>query len=218
MKTSQRYLPIAIILGMVILACIIFEPFVMNEILVPIGAAIWLLLRIFVLSVDQVYYWVGLIVLGFVFVVFRFIHHLINHPAPLRMQSSPDPSLALMNAEAWRNRIELAAGGSAEQAILKRELAWLLVSMYTHRRAGSAYLEVYEPLRQRKIPLPDRVWSFIFEKEPPERKPGLVRSIRAAFQTRLQKWSGRETAEYYQAVAEVLTFLETSLEMNDDNQ
>jgi hypothetical protein len=201
-----------------LMACIIFEPFVMNEILIPIAAAIWLLLRIFVLSVDQIYYWVGLTVLGFMFVAFRIIHHLINRPAPLRLESSPDPSLALMNAEAWRNRIQLAAGGPAEQAILKRELAWVLVSMYTFRQSGSAYHEVYEPLRQRKIPLPDKVWSFIFAQDPPVRKTGFLSSIRQVFQKRIDQWSGRETAEYYEKIEEVLSFLETSLEMNNDNQ
>jgi hypothetical protein len=218
MNRYKRYLPLALILGMLLLTGILFEPFVVNEILLPVAAAIWLLLRIFVLSVDQIIYWVGLIVLGFLLVVFRVIHHLIYRSGPVKLGSSPDPSLALMSAEAWRNRIELAAGGSAEQAILKRELAWVLVSMYTHRRSGSAYLEVYEPLRQKKIPLPEAVWAFIFEKDPPARKPGFVQSIRTAVQTRIQKWSGRETAEYYQTIAEVLSFLETSLEMNDDNQ
>jgi hypothetical protein len=218
MRNSRR-ITIAIILGTVLLmACLLFEPFVMNNILVPIAAAIWLLLRIFVLSVDQIIYWLGLAVLGFMILVFRVIHTLIFRPAPVKMENPPDPSLALMNAEAWRNRIELAAGGRAEQALLKRELAWVLVSMYTFGRSGSAYLEVYEPLRQRKLPLPEEVWSFIFEQEPPGRKVGWVQSIRQAAQSRLQKWSGRETAEYYQAIAEVLSFMETSLEMNDDKQ
>lgn len=218
MKNSRRYLPALIILGMLLLVGILFEPFVMAKILVPLAAAIWLLLRIFVLSVDQVYYWVGLSGLGFMFVVFRVIHHLIYRPEPLEMHSSPDPSLALMNAEAWRNRIELAAGGSAQQALLKRELAWVLVSMYTFRRSGSAYLEVYEPLRLRKIPLPEKVWSFIFGQEPPGRKAGFAPAIRQAVGALLLKWSGRETAEYYTAIEDVLSFMEKSLEMNDDQQ
>ena len=88
--------------------------------------------------------------LGFMIVIFRTIHHLIYRPAPVRLDSSPDASLALMNAESWRNRIELAAGGRAEQAFLKRELAWVLVSMYTFRNSGSAYLEIYEPLQAEK--------------------------------------------------------------------
>jgi hypothetical protein len=215
MTNSRRYITIAIVSGIVLLmVCLLFEPFVMDNILVPIAAAIWLLLRIFVLSVDQIYYWVGLAALGFMFIAFRIVHLLINRPAPLKMESSPDPSLALMNAEAWRNRIELTAGGSAEQSILKRELAWVLVSLYTFRQSGSAYHEVYEPLRQKKIPLPDKVWSFIFAQAP----PGFTPSIRQAFQSRIHKWSGRQTAEYYEAIEEVLSFLETSLEMKDDNQ
>ena len=215
MRNSRRTVTVAIVSGMMLLmACILFEPFVMDNILVPIAAAIWLLLRIFVLSVDQIYYWVGLTVLGFMFIAFRIVHHLITRPMPVKMESSPDPSLALMTAEAWRNRIELAAGGSADQAILKRELAWVLVSMYTFRQSGSAYHEVYEPLRQKKIPLPDKVWSFIFANEP----PGFAPSIRQAFQRRIRQWSGRETAEYYETIEKVLSFLETSLEMNDDKQ
>jgi hypothetical protein len=152
------------------------------------------------------------------FIAFRIIRHLINRPAPVWMESPPDPSLALMTAEAWRNRIQLTAGGSAELSILKRELAWVLVSLYTFRQSGSAYHEVYEPLRQRKIPLPDKVWSFIFAQDPPVRKTGFLSSIRQVFQKRIDQWSGRETAEYYEKIEEVLSFLETSLEMNNDNQ
>ncbi len=88
--------------------------------------------------------------------------------------------------------------------------------MYTFRNSGSAYLEIYEPLRQRKIALPEKVWSFIFEQEPAGRKTGLVQSIRQAARSRIQKWSGRETDEYYAAIEDVLSFMETSLEMNDD--
>ncbi len=117
-----------------------------------------------------------------------------------------------------RNSIELAAGGSEEQAILKRELARVLVSMYTYRRSGSAYFEVYEPLRQRKIPLPEGVWSFIFSKEPSGGKLNQRQSILQAAQSRIRKWTRRDAAECYQAVDEVLGFMESSLEMNDDKQ
>ncbi len=216
----RRFLPIAIILAALFLISDLFKSFVVNEILVPIAAAVWLLLRIFILRVGQIYYWIVLSALGFLFVVYRVVHHLAFRPTPRGMDSSPDPSVALLTAEGWRNRIQLAAGGSAEQAILKRELAWVLVSMYTYRHSGSAYHEVYEPLRQKKIPLPEEVWAFIFEEELPRRrkKLGFFQSMRQAGQSQIKKWSGRETAEYYQVVADVLSFMEKSLEINDENQ
>ena len=118
MKNSRRYLAMLIVLGLLLLLTVLlFEPFVMDKILVPLAAAIWLLLRIFVLSIDQIYYWIGLSGVGFTIVIFRTIHHLIYRPGPVRLDSAPDASLALMAAESWRNRIELAAGGRARAVL-----------------------------------------------------------------------------------------------------
>ncbi len=139
MKNARRYLPMLIVLGLLLLlTALLFEPFVMDKILVPLAAAIWLLLRIFVLSIDQIYYWIGLIGLGFTIVIFRTIHHLIYRPAPVRLDSSPDASLALMTAESWRNRIELAVGGQRRAGL-------------SQTRAGvGAGFDVYvQELRQR---------------------------------------------------------------------
>jgi len=218
MKQSGRYIALAIFIGALLLVGVLFEPFVVNKILFPIAAAIWLLLRIFVFSVDQKYYWVVLVVIGFPFVFCRTIFRLSRRPESARMDKSSDASVALMSAEVWRNSIELAAGGSEQQTALKHELARVLVSMYTFRRSGSAYFEVYEPLRQGKIPLPEGVWSFIFAKEPPARKLNRWQSMRQAAQNRIRKWTGHDAAECNLAVDEVLGFMEASLEMNDDKQ
>jgi hypothetical protein len=218
MKLSRGTFALVISLGALFLIGVLFEPFVVDKILVPIAAAIWLLLRIFVFSVDQKYYWFVLLVVGFPFVLCRAINLLSYRLRSTRMDRSPDASVALMSAEVWRNSIALAAGGKEARTALKHELGRVLVSLYTFRRSGSAYFEVYEPLRQGKIPLPEGVHAFIFAKGSSVRKLNRWQSIRLAAQNWFRKWTGREAAECHLAVDEVLDFMEASLEMNDDKQ
>ena len=101
---------------------------------------------------------------------------------------------------------------------------WLLTSMYFSQQHAAAHFEIKEALEQHQIPLPEHVYAFLFSKEPEESRQTffqnplryfkqIAHSIRLAARKKIRKWTGREVAEYYQAIDEVLSLMETTLEI-----
>jgi hypothetical protein len=96
----------------------------------------------------------------------------------------------------------------------------MVASIYTSNPRGSASFEAYNALKQRRIALPDHIHTFLFPDEsagPKRFWKKALEWIQQAPRGWLRKWTRRDVAEYRQAIDEVLTFVETSLEMNDDN-
>ena len=61
MKFSRRMVISILFIVIILLFGMFFWPFILNNIITPIALAVWLLLRIFVLSIDQKYYWGAII-------------------------------------------------------------------------------------------------------------------------------------------------------------
>ena len=107
---------------------------------------------------------------------------------------------------------------------------WLLTSTYSSRREGGfarANFQIEEALRQHQIPLPASVYAFLFADEVQAPRATfsqdpigflrqLLRPIRLAPGKWIRRWTGREAAEYYRAVDELLAVMETTLEMHYD--
>ena len=74
MKSSRR-LVIFIFLLVILFVGLLNWPFVLNEIIQPISLVVWLLLRVFVLSIDQQYYWWALILVADCIFLYRLLPH-----------------------------------------------------------------------------------------------------------------------------------------------
>ncbi len=72
MKISRRLVIFIFFLLVVLFAALLNWPVVMSEIIEPFSLVAWLLLRIFVLSIDQQYYWIALILTVSIFAI-RFL-------------------------------------------------------------------------------------------------------------------------------------------------
>jgi hypothetical protein len=107
-----------------------------------------------------------------------------------------------------------------EEKILKRELTHLLTSLYASKQSTSDNFGIYDALQQGEIPLPEHIHAFLFSTES-QRAGGpikrLLQSIRKTPRKWIRQWTGQEKAEHFRMIDEVLRFLETSLEINDDN-
>ena len=70
------------------------------------------------------------------------------------------------------------------------------------------------------FPCPEHIHTFLFPDEPEKSKRSLeklIQSIRTAPRKWIRRWTGQETAEHYRMIDEVLSFMETSLEMKNDD-
>jgi hypothetical protein len=124
----------------------------------------------------------------------------------------------------WRNLFNLIDQHVQDDKMLKKELARLLLSLYATKQHTSADFRLYDALQQGEIPLPEQIHAFLFPEEPQPvghsfimniRK--LVQSIRNTPRKWLRRWTGQETAERYRMIDETLCFMETSLEMKNDD-
>jgi hypothetical protein len=225
MPKNKRTVLLTLIAVILLLLGLIFRQFVMDDIIMPVALVFWLLLRIFVLSIDQSIYWGVAILLAVVYVFYR----VFQGQSGEQLVDMPDPNPILNNLEIWQTSIMLTSHQGGEKNFLKQKIASLLVSMYLSLHPNSANYQIYDALRQGQIPLPESVQAFLFKQELEEPRPSLFkdpvaaivsffRSIHRGVQNWNRQRTGRDRTEYYQAIEEVLEFMENSLEMKDDDE
>ncbi len=226
---AKRAAPKALVVGGFLLAVavfvgLLFWPFVLNEIITPTSLAAWVLLRIFVLSVDQKYYWIAIIGITSIFLYYRLLPP--SRPT-LQSEDVPHTNSTMMTLGYWQSLFNLIDRRAQDDGdMLKKGLARLLLTHYATQQHTPADFHLYDALQAGQLPLPEEIRAFLFAKEPqPEGRSlvvklrELIQSIRNTPRRWIRRWTGRERAERYRMVEEILCFLETSLEMkNDDGQ
>lgn len=216
MNLSKRLMLFVFFL-LFLLVGMLFWPFILREIIQPVALVVWVLLRIFVLSLDQQYYWATIIVVA-AFFLFRRI--LPPAQATVQYHELQNSNATLGNLGYWHSLFALSAGNVQDDKALKKELAHLLLLLYATKKRTAADFRLYDALRQGEIPLPEHIRAFVFPQEPPKSRQSLKRfllSIPKLPPQWMRRWTGREAAEHYQLIDEVLGFIETSLEIKDDD-
>lgn len=214
MKFSRRMIVSILFIVLVLLFGIFFWPFLLNEILTPIALTAWLFLRIFVLSIDQNCYW-GLIIFAIAVLLFR---RLFDVPTTNPYGDTPEENDAVRTIEYWRSLFTLTNPSAYDERALKRELIHLVASLYASKQRSSPSFIFYDALQRGEIPLPDHVHNFLFPGEPQEATRSfkeLMRSIQERPRKWIRRWTGQETKEYHRMIDEILSFMETSLEMEN---
>jgi hypothetical protein len=224
MEKTRQYLFFAVLAGFLLFLGWVFQPFLLDYIILPVAMVAWLWLRIFVLSIDQQVYWWLLIVVITILAVIR----LLQRPVTFRLDPQPDLNPTMKHVRGWRTTILFSRGDTRERPAFRRDLVELVTTMYSTGRKESAHFEIETALRERQIPLPGPIHLFLFP-DPPAAPPHFFdhpiqfiqerwRSVRRSPGQWIRRRSGREEAEYYQAIDQVLTLIETTLEMTHDRE
>ncbi len=213
MKLSRRVVIPIFFITIILLCGVFFWPFILKNIIEPTSLAVWLLLRIFVLSIDQKYYWGAII---FVVAVFLF-RILPRDQAIIRSEYLPDSNATIKTVEYWHF---LFIPTEYDDKTLKRELTHLLLSLYASKQRTSTNYILYDSLQKGELPLPEHIHTFLFSDNPRKSKwsvNNLIQSVRNTLRKWMRRWTGQETAEHYRMIDEVLSFMETSMEMKNDD-
>ncbi|HEX2992496.1 MAG TPA: hypothetical protein VHO49_17560 [Anaerolineales bacterium] len=216
MNISKRVVGALLLVAIVLFLGMVFWPFVLRDILQPVGLAVWLLLRILVLSIPQNYFWYAVIFAAFI-VLFRLLPEAQSDtPSAARAESNS----TMTKIDYWRSVFRYSGQDAQDEKILKDRLTRLLISLYTSKQSTSNDFRIHTALEQGTIRLPGKIHTFLFAEKPqasggPLRK--FFQSLRTAPQTWIRHWNGQEKAEYDQRIEEVLNFLETSLEIKHDD-
>jgi hypothetical protein len=216
MKFSRRVVISILFIMLVLLFGMVFWPFILNDIIRPTSLVIWLFLRIFVLSIDQKYYWGAII---FVTVVFLF-RLLPQDQTDIQSEDFQDSNTTIKTIEYWQVLLTITGHDARDEKSLKRELINLLLSLYASKQRTSTNFRLYDALQRGEFALPEHIHTFLFPDELQESKRSVkkfIQSIRNTPRKWMRRWTGQETAEHYQMIDEVLCFIERSMEIKNDD-
>ena len=220
MKISRRtVLIIAFILGLFLLVGFSFPSFVQDNFITPIALVLLLCWRI-VQSIDQQVYWIALIFSVVIYALIR-LYRSIQGSDTFEQTQSLDLNAALEQIRYWRTSIRLTDYKIDRSNILEHNLAKMLAAVYASKQLHVTPYEIYSALEHREMPLPDPVYTFLF----PAQSSGAKRSIKQMLRNlwdiprkRIRRWTGREKAEYYQLLDQVLNFMESVMENEHDDK
>jgi hypothetical protein len=216
MKISRRIVGIILFGSIILLAGMLFSQFILKNIIEPTSLATWVLLRIFVLSIDQKYYWGAIILVVSIF-LFRLLP---QGQADIQQEYIPDSNATIKTIEYWRILFTLTADNIHDEETLKRELIHLLLSLYASKQHVSTNFILFEALKRGELPLPKHIHEFLFPDNLKKSKRSIndfIQSIRSAPRKWMRRRTGQETAERYRMIDETLSFIEKSMEMKNDD-
>jgi hypothetical protein len=217
MNTSRRIAISFLVAAVILFLGILFWPYILNNIIEPIALVIWFLLRILVLGIHQKYFWYVVIFVAFIY-LFRMPP---MKPSEVQTDVSQETNTTIINIAYWRGLFIYNGQSIEEEKTLKRELIHLLTSLYASKQSTSNSYAIHDGMQQGKIPLPENIHSFLFSQESPLTGNPLKKffqSSRKTFRQRIRQWTGQEKAERYQLIDEVLNFMESSLEIKNDDR
>ena len=217
MNSSKRLVLVGFLLLIILFGGLLFWPFVLNDIIRPVSLVVWILLRMFVLSIDQKYYWMVVIFITAFFLYRRLLSLL---PPMIQAGNSQNSNEIMRTIGHWRSLFTLTDQDILVGKTLKEELARLVLSLEpTNQRTLPFYL-LYDALQRGEIPIPDQIHTFLFLAE--SQKGGcslkkLIQFIGNTFRKWIRRWTGQDFADQCRMIDEILCFIETSLEMNNDD-
>ena len=216
MNRSKRFVLAFLVAVLVVFLGLLFWPFVLNNIIQPTVLVIWLLLRILVLSIHQKYFWY-VVIFGALLLLLRILR---QTQTQLPSHASFETNSTITNIRYWRGLFLYSRQDLLEDKNLKRQLTHLLTALYALRQGASNDFRMHDALQQGTIPLPEKIHTFLFPPEPVSGGPlkKFFQTIRTTPRRWIRQWTGQEKAEHYRMIDDVLNFIETSLEINNDDR
>ncbi len=212
----------------VVVACLIaglvFWPTLLTNVIQPVATVVWLMLRLFILSIDQLVYWWLLVAAIVIYLTYRLLRLSSAPAAPGEAFETGSP---LDPVVLWQASIQAGVQQNGESPV-KRRLTWLLSNTYASRQQAGPSYQIREAFEQRQIPIPDPIYEFLFPDSGTQVKYSLLKdplratgqaltNVRRKVRIGLRRWNGREKADYYRAIDEVLSMMESSLEIPHDD-
>jgi hypothetical protein len=217
MKLALRLTVLGLAFALLLFYGVAFPSHLIENFVRPVAIVLWVFWRI-VLSIDQRILWSFLIILSVSFAAYR----LSRVPAPsAEPYARPESNGVLIRMRFWQTSILLTRDEIERPNVLKNDLEQLLVAAYAVRQPDIPRLEINNALRLRQIPLPEHIYAFLYPAGHARTSRSIwqiLRSIREAPERWLRHRTGRDVADYYRSIEDVLTLIETTLEARHDEQ
>ncbi len=215
MKINRRFVFGLLVIVLLFLTGFLLRDFLLENFVKPIALLLWIGNRL-IASIDQAAYWIGLILV----LVFISLLRVMRRPVTYEVDSSDRENVTLSSIRHWRTLILLTTDETGRLNLLKNALQVLLKDLYASKDPTQARWKIYEDVERGDITLPESIREFLMLDPPPNARPTplhLLQRLGQAPARLVRHWTGQEQAEYYQSIAEVISFMEQQLE-NEDEQ
>ena len=202
----EKFILILIILSILTIVCILYRLFIFENILKPLALILWLFLRFFVLSIDQITIWFMMIfIIAFVLFI-RFVFTTSDN------ESSQDIiiNFYLQKFKSWKFYFGAENYNLQNQKDLKLELIRMMVNLHAARKRISVDYHLFDAFKKKEIQIPENIHNFLYA----ENKKKFCINIFKIY----NRISGRQAGEYYRNLEECLLFLENFMEIKDVNK
>lgn len=214
MDSHRRYLLLLLVLISLVGIAVVSRSFFMANIIEPIAVLFWGLWRI-IASVNQSIYW-SILILICLILVLRLV--------PIEKENLPNPAYTYKykspnRVEYWQKLINESILGREEGERLRVNLENLFTSVNAKSgQTGSKDSDEVNANGQRQLSL--RATRLLFPQKRGEGTLFLEHrfDIKSLIPKRLQRWAGRFVPQDTTAIAEILEYMETEMEMSHDGQ
>jgi len=212
MKIDRRVVFCILMAGLLFLAGILLRDFLLANFVKPIALMLWTCNRL-IASIDQTAYWAGLILVLILISLLR----LSRQQVIQEVDHTGRENATLDSIRYWRALILLTSNESDRLNFLKNPLQTLLKDIYALRPHSQVSGKTDEDFEQGAMMLPDSIREFLKIDPPSNVHPNLMQRPRQAPIGFVRHWVKQDQTEYYQSIAEVISFMEKQLE-NEDEQ
>lgn len=206
-----------LLVGLILMVGFLLRSVILEDFVKPIALLLWTGNRLLA-SVDQIVYWIGLL-LAALFVTFvRMAIHALQPTDPAMIHYT-SANTVLKKVVEWRTTILLTHDETDQPNHLRRSLLNLLKDVYASKRPNLVPREVYEAFEKGDIPLPQQIRTFFFLNPAPNTRPSLLQRLSQFSQVPgkwVRHWKKQDIADYYSSIDEVISFMEQQLESEDD--
>ncbi len=205
MSKRERVILLLFILYLLLFLGLIFSGWVVPNIVRPAAETIWLFLRVFILNVDQAYYW-NILIIAILFWVF---YRLARRTAPARQKDITVQNESVNNLKNWQEFIDYASRDARMRSIARDKLLRLVISHYTVRQPSVDQAEIRQELEQGRLPLPVSVYGFLFESKPATANDSFKEKIIHPFHRWRDRRTGQEKLAFSYMIDELIRFLDS---------
>ncbi len=205
MNKASRLTLFIFILGLFLFLGLVFSGWVVPNIIRPAADTAWLFLRVFILSTDQVYYWVVLCFAVVILVIYR----LSRVKRVFQPQNQAVSNEIVENLKNWQDLLVSAKQANGSQAIAKDKILRLVVAHYLNKLPGTNQAEIVQDLEQRQLSLPGSVHDYLFSTRLPAANGSLLHIVNQYVRRWYRRFAGTDGVEFDRMIDELVDFLKT---------
>ncbi len=205
MNKVSRVTIFIFILGLILFLGLIFARWVVPNLVQPVAETVWLFLRVFILNVDQVYFWSLLPIAAVILAASR----LVRKKSPVQFEQELIRNETRENLKNWQEAIAIAKHAGSGRDITRDKLLRLLISYYAAMQPDAGQADIRQQLQQHQLPVPESAHRFLFHSETHMSGDSFWKALYSPFQRWYRRLTGEEEALIDRMVDELIDLMKT---------